>query len=360
MAGKEKIDVRILRYTENGQKRYMAASCLLVLILSIVNAYVHEIEYMLRKKEYNYSWSELYNYFIDFYPNVNSPFSLLLELFSFLSTLAIALAVVVEGEGKMLILSKFSYWLCVGSCSVLAVMSRALFSGLGVIKAIAVIVSSIIILYYLGRFSIVIGQKNFINARMAFDKSVSLIYLKLYERYGGERSAARSLVKVFVLLSILLIMAIGPWVLLITDALSATRYDNGNILSVLLVFLFIYCLTFVALLKNEEHGMNGLLLVTSCIVPLLPLLFYVFHSIHNSIHYVIIFFIALSLSFWSLFCVACSRMSSGELSEKLRKRRPWILVAEIESIHSIKARLYMKIHLKYIDRVEYMNGLGGS
>ncbi|EHN18289.1 hypothetical protein FEM_08432 [Bifidobacterium animalis subsp. lactis BS 01] len=50
MAGKEKIDVRILRYTENGQKRYMAASCLLVLILSIVNAYVHEIEYMLRKK----------------------------------------------------------------------------------------------------------------------------------------------------------------------------------------------------------------------------------------------------------------------------------------------------------------------
>jgi hypothetical protein len=53
-------------------------------------------------------------------------------------------------------------------------------------------------------------------------------------------------------------------------------------------------------------------------------------------------------------------MSSGELSEKLRKRRPWILVAEIESIHSIKARLYMKIHLKYIDRVEYMNGLGGS
>ena len=111
MAGKEKIDVRILRYTENGQKRYMAASCLLVLILSIVNAYVHEIEYMLRKKEYNYSWSELYNYFIDFYPNVNSPFSLLLELFSFLSTLAIALAVVVEGEGKMLILSKFSYWL---------------------------------------------------------------------------------------------------------------------------------------------------------------------------------------------------------------------------------------------------------
>lgn len=44
---------------------------------------------------------------------------------------------------------------------------------------------------------------------MAFDKSVSLIYLKLYERYGGERSAARSLVKVFVLLSILLIMAIG-------------------------------------------------------------------------------------------------------------------------------------------------------
>lgn len=59
----------------------------------------------------------------------------------------------------MLILSKFSYWLCVGSCSVLAVMSRALFSGLGVIKAIAVIVSSIIILYYLGRFSIVIGQK---------------------------------------------------------------------------------------------------------------------------------------------------------------------------------------------------------
>lgn len=239
-------------------------------------------------------------------------------------------------------------------------MSRALFSGLGVIKAIAVIVSSIIILYYLGRFSIVIGQKNFINARMAFDKSVSLIYLKLYERYGGERSAARSLVKVFVLLSILLIMAIGPWVLLITDALSATRYDNGNILSVLLVFLFIYCLTFVALLKNEEHGMNGLLLVTSCFVPLLPLLFYVFHSIHNSIHYVIIFFIALSLSFWSLFCVACSRMSSGELSEKLRKRRPWILVAEIESIHSIKARLYMKIHLKYIDRVEYMNGLGGS
>ena len=360
MAGKEKIDVRILRYTENGQKRYMAASCLLVLILSIVNAYVHEIEYMLRKKEYNYSWSELYNYFIDFYPNVNSPFSLLLELFSFLSTLAIALAVVVEGEGKMLILSKFSYWLGVGSCSVLAVMSRALFSGLGVIKAIAVIVSSIIILYYLGRFSIVIGQKNFINARMAFDKSVSLIYLKLYERYGGERSAARSLVKVFVLLSILLIMAIGPWVLLITDALSATRYDNGNILSVLLVFLFIYCLTFVALLKNEEHGMNGLLLVTSCFVPLLPLLFYVFHSIHNSIHYVIIFFIALSLSFWSLFCVACSRMSSGELSEKLRKRRPWILVAEIESIHSIKARLYMKIHLKYIDRVEYMNGLGGS
>lgn len=106
--------------------------------------------------------------------------------------------------------------------------------------------------------------------------------------------------------------------------------------------------------------MNGLLLVTSCFVPLLPLLFYVFHSIHNSIHYVIIFFIALSLSFWSLFCVACSRMSSGELSEKLRKRRPWILVAEIESIHSIKARLYMKIHLKYIDRVEYMNGLGGS
>ena len=85
---------------------------------------------------------------------------------------------------------------------------------------------------------------------MAFDKSVSLIYLKLYERYGGERSAARSLVKVFVLLSILLIMAIGPWVLLITDALSATRYDNGNILSVLLVFLFIYCLTFVALLKK--------------------------------------------------------------------------------------------------------------
>ena len=61
-------------------------------------------------------------------------------------------------------------------------------------------------------------------------------------------------------------MAIGPWVLLITDALSATRYDNGNILSVLLVFLFIYCLTFVALLKNEEHGMNGLLLVTSCFV----------------------------------------------------------------------------------------------
>lgn len=49
-------------------------------------------------------------------------------------------------------------------------------------------------------------------------------------------------------------MAIGPWVLLITDALSATRYDNGNILSVLLVFLFIYCLTFVALLKMKNMG----------------------------------------------------------------------------------------------------------
>lgn len=42
--------------------------------------------------------------------------------------------------------------------------------------------------------------------------------------------------------------------LLITDALSATRYDNGNILSVLLVFLFIYCLTFVALLKMKNMG----------------------------------------------------------------------------------------------------------
>ena len=73
-----------------------------------------------------------------------------------------------EGEGKMLILSKFSYWLCVGSCSVLAVMSRALFSGLGVIKAIAVIVSSIIILYYLGRFSIVIGQKKLYQCKDGF------------------------------------------------------------------------------------------------------------------------------------------------------------------------------------------------
>ncbi|PVV62492.1 transporter, partial [Bifidobacterium animalis subsp. lactis] len=100
---------------------------------------------------------DLYNYFIVFYPHVNSPFSLLLELLSFLSTLAIALAGVVEGEGKMLILSKFSSWLCVGSCSVLEVMSRALFSGLGVIKANAVIVSSIIIIYYLARFSIVFG-----------------------------------------------------------------------------------------------------------------------------------------------------------------------------------------------------------
>lgn len=334
-------DLEVLKYTESSQKKYMILTDLSVLAISFVNGYVNEIMYLKDAKNTSFSVRSLFDRVKEFYVNTDDPVSYLLSMLSFLLTMAIALAVIVAKGEKESMLSKLSYWLCVGSGSCLIVLTPSLFNVLGVVKAIFVFVVYNVIIYYLGRLSLIIGKDEFAQAQKMIDERALSVYFNLYKRYevSGELGSKGV---------INLILFVSCVVILLGFALAVrVIYVSAGCLGVTSINLSIFMVTYIfglfALIKNEERGLNRILLILSLSFPLIAMTVLLLFLLW---HYKIIF-ILFSLSViaytWLWISSILSGLSLVQFNSFIDSHRvlSYIFTNPVVLIYRIKQKYYI-------------------
>lgn len=295
-------DVSILRYTEYAQKGYMILVSLAVVLASFIDGFVNELISISRSDEV-FSFESFYFKVKAFYPYTESPVSFLLNILTFLSTIAITLAVIAAKGERELMLSKLSYWLCVGSDICLVALMPCLFNELGAIKSIFIIVTYNIITYYLGRISIIISKATFAESKRKFNEKTLSVYQDLYKKYDFKNLFPNPKKSVKI---VILVCFFSFYIILIVEALLVLSIRSAFMTLYLFSFLFVCLLALISIIKNEEDGKLFVAAISLSLLSMTETLLLLVWSYRGLFITLLIY---MMLYVWIFICATVSRIS---------------------------------------------------